>query len=105
MVGRCARGAGCSPGGARDAGDCGELGLEPGGADDAGAGGVDALVVVATGGRPVSSLPADLPSNVRAASFLPYDQLLPLTDLMVTNGGYGGVHYALEHGVRWWSPG
>ncbi|KQO97667.1 glycosyltransferase [Leifsonia sp. Leaf264] len=60
---------------------------------------LDALVVVATGGRPVSSLPADLPANVRAASFLPYDQLLPLTDLMVTNGGYGGVHYALEHGV------
>lgn len=59
----------------------------------------DVLVVVSTGGRPVESLPRDLPPNVRAASFLPYDRLLPLTDVFVTNGGYGGVHYALEHGV------
>ncbi|GAA1522833.1 MGT family glycosyltransferase [Agromyces terreus] len=59
----------------------------------------DLLVVVSTGGRPVDTLPRDLPANVRTASFLPYDRLLPRTDLMVTNGGYGGVHYALEHGV------
>lgn len=59
----------------------------------------DVLVVVSTGGRPVDTLPAELPANVRAASFLPYDRLLPLTDVLVTNGGYGGVHYALEHGV------
>ncbi|MFH8250299.1 glycosyltransferase [Microbacterium sp. B2969] len=57
------------------------------------------LVVVSTGGRPVDTLPRDLPANVRAASFLPYDRLLPLTDVYVTNGGYGGVHFALEHGV------
>lgn len=61
--------------------------------------GDDVLVVVSTGGRPVETLPRDLPSNVRAATFLPYDRLLPLTDVLVTNGGYGGVHYALEHGV------
>ncbi|AHH17054.1 glycosyltransferase, MGT family [Nocardia nova SH22a] len=59
----------------------------------------DAIVVVATGGRPVDTLPHDLPANVRAAEFLPYDRLLPQTDVFVTNGGYGGVHYALEHGV------
>ncbi|WP_448808521.1 nucleotide disphospho-sugar-binding domain-containing protein [Agromyces bauzanensis] len=59
----------------------------------------DVLVVVSTGGRPVETLPVDLPANVRAASFLPYDRLLPLTHVYVTNGGYGGVHYALEHGV------
>ncbi|MDR5700027.1 nucleotide disphospho-sugar-binding domain-containing protein [Agromyces aerolatus] len=59
----------------------------------------DVLVVVSAGGRPVEALPRDLPANVRAASFLPYDRLLPLTHVMVTNGGYGGVHYALEHGV------
>ncbi|WP_308799466.1 nucleotide disphospho-sugar-binding domain-containing protein [Agromyces silvae] len=61
--------------------------------------GEDVLVVVSTGGRPVDELPRDLPSNVRAASFLPYERLLPLTHVMVTNGGYGGVHYALEHDV------
>jgi UDP:flavonoid glycosyltransferase YjiC (YdhE family) len=60
--------------------------------------GTDVLVVVSTGGRPVASLGA-LPSNVRAAEFLPYDVLMPLTDVFVSNGGYGGLHYALEHGV------
>lgn len=59
----------------------------------------DVLVVVSTGGRPVETLATDLPPNVRAARFLPYDKLLPLTDALVTNGGYGGVHYALEYGV------
>jgi MGT family glycosyltransferase len=58
----------------------------------------DLLVVVSTGGRPVDSL-GTLPANVRAAEFLPYDKLLPLVDVYVTNGGYGGVHFALEHGV------
>lgn len=58
----------------------------------------DVLVVVATGGRPIDALP-ELPANARAAEFLPYDQLLPKTNLYVTNGGYGGVQYALRHGV------
>lgn len=59
----------------------------------------DVLVVVSTGGRPVDTLPSPLPANVRVASYLPHDKLLPLTDVFVSNGGYGGVHYALEHGV------
>ncbi len=58
----------------------------------------DLLVAVATGGRPVESLPP-LPANARAAEFLPYDDLLPRTDVYVTNGGYGGVQYALRYGV------
>jgi UDP:flavonoid glycosyltransferase YjiC (YdhE family) len=33
------------------------------------------------------------------AAFLPYDRLLPLTDVMVTNGGWGGVLAATEAGV------
>ncbi|MCS5732248.1 glycosyltransferase [Herbiconiux daphne] len=61
--------------------------------------GDDLLVVVSTGGRDVATLPHPLPANVRAATYLPYDKLLPLTDVLVTNGGYGGVHYAMEHGV------
>lgn len=60
--------------------------------------GEDVLVAVATGGRPAASLPP-LPANARAAEFLPYDDLLPKTDVYVTNGGYGGVQYALRHGV------
>lgn len=54
------------------------------------------LVVVTTGGTP---LPAPAPVNVRVADLLPYDLLLPRTHVMVTNGGYGGVNFALRHGV------
>ena len=57
----------------------------------------DVLVVVSTGGREVPD--RSYPANVRIAPYLPYDRLLPLTDVYVTNGGYGGVHYAMEHGV------
>lgn len=59
----------------------------------------DVLAVVSTGGRPVDTLPSPLPANVRVASYLPHDKLLPLTDVFVSNGGYGGVQYALEHEV------
>jgi UDP:flavonoid glycosyltransferase YjiC (YdhE family) len=50
----------------------------------------DLLVVVATGGRPLDMLPT-LPANARAATYLPYDELLPRTSVYVTNAGYGGV--------------
>lgn len=59
----------------------------------------DHLVVVSTGGRARTALPAQLPSNVRVAEYLPYDRLLPLVDVLVTNGGYGGVQQALANGV------
>lgn len=59
--------------------------------------GEDVLVVVSTGGREVPL--RDYPANVRIAPYLPYDRLLPLVDVYVTNGGYGGVHYAMEHGA------
>jgi UDP:flavonoid glycosyltransferase YjiC (YdhE family) len=60
--------------------------------------GEDVLVTVSTGGRPLDTLPP-LPANARAAEFLPYDELLPRTDVYVTNGGYGGVQYALRYGL------
>jgi UDP:flavonoid glycosyltransferase YjiC (YdhE family) len=40
-----------------------------------------------------------LPSNVRAEKFIPFDQILPYVDVMVTNGGYGGTQMALAHGI------
>ena len=58
----------------------------------------DLLVVVSTGGRPLDTLPP-LPANARAAEYLPYDDLLPKISVYVTNGGYGGVQYALRYGV------
>lgn len=57
----------------------------------------DVLVVVTSSGK---AIPADqIPSTVRIATFLPYRDLLPKVDLMVTNGGYGGVNFALAFGV------
>lgn len=61
------------------------------------------LVVVSTGGRPVDEVErafgGALPGNARVATHLPYDRLLPLCDVVVTNGGFGGVQRALAHGV------
>ena len=57
-----------------------------------------ALVVVATGGLPLADL-GSLPAYVRAAEFLPYDELFARTDAFVTNGGYGGVQFSLRQGV------
>lgn len=59
----------------------------------------DVLVVVSTGGRPLDALTGRLPDNVRVAEYLPYDRLLPLTDVVITNGGYGGVQQSLAHGI------
>ncbi|WP_307695060.1 glycosyltransferase [Nocardia beijingensis] len=57
----------------------------------------DVLVVACTGGSHTPLGP--LPANAYAADFIPYDRLLPRVDLMITNGGYGGVNQALRHGV------
>ena len=61
------------------------------------------LVVASTGGRPLAEVEAavggPLPGNLRVAEFLPYAELLPRTDVVVTNGGFGGVQLALAHGV------
>lgn len=61
----------------------------------------DVQVAVTTGGRPTSALDdlGPLPANVFVASYLPYDELLARTDVLVTNGGYGGLHHAMRHGV------
>ncbi|KAG8161426.1 hypothetical protein KVR01_008413 [Diaporthe batatas] len=46
-----------------------------------------------------SSGSQSLPANLRLASWLPYEELLPRCDVLVTNGGYGSVTQALAHGV------
>lgn len=58
----------------------------------------EVTVVVSAGGREVDEL-GPLPANARAAAYLPYDLLLPRTDVFVTNGGFGGVQAALAAGV------
>jgi UDP:flavonoid glycosyltransferase YjiC (YdhE family) len=56
----------------------------------------DALVVATV---PDLSGLGKLPANVRVARYLPHPELLPLVDVMVTNGGFNGVITALAHGV------
>lgn len=60
--------------------------------------GHQALVVCTTGGAPTSVL-GPLPDNVRAAPFVLHDLLLPMVDVMVTNGGWGGVLAAVQSGA------
>jgi UDP:flavonoid glycosyltransferase YjiC (YdhE family) len=59
----------------------------------------DVLVVGTTGGPDPDPWRPGLPSNVRLERFVPHDRLLPHTDVMITNGGYGGVQQALANGV------
>jgi UDP:flavonoid glycosyltransferase YjiC (YdhE family) len=58
----------------------------------------DAVVVLTTGGAPVETL-GPLPAHVYAAPFIAHDELLPLVDVVVSNGGWGGVLAAVEAGV------
>jgi UDP:flavonoid glycosyltransferase YjiC (YdhE family) len=59
----------------------------------------DVLVVATTGGPDPEPLRRGLPPNARLERFIPHDRLLPHVDVMVTNGGYGGVQQALANGV------
>jgi UDP:flavonoid glycosyltransferase YjiC (YdhE family) len=62
--------------------------------------GGDVLVIATTGNDATAeALRGDLPPNARVEAFLPYGRLLPKVDVMITNGGYGGVQFALAHGV------
>ena len=64
---------------------------------------LDVLVVAATaredGPDDVRRELGQVPANTRLAAFVPFDRLLPRADVLITNGGYGGVHTALHHGV------
>ncbi|TVP53198.1 MAG: hypothetical protein EA341_01440 [Mongoliibacter sp.] len=55
----------------------------------------DTLVVAV----PVKEEIPKLPPNARVAPFIPFGNLLPYVDLIVTNGGYGGTNMALGFGL------
>jgi UDP:flavonoid glycosyltransferase YjiC (YdhE family) len=59
------------------------------------------LIVVATLGCRGAELPTDLeiPPNVMVVDYLPYDVLLPYTDVFVSNAGYGGLMHGVMNGV------
>lgn len=41
----------------------------------------------------------NLPENTHTEPFIPFGNLLPHIDLMITNGGFGGTQNALAHGI------
>ncbi len=55
------------------------------------------VLVVATADPKALNFP--IPANVRMEKFIPFDQLMPHVDVMITNGGYGGVTLALANAV------
>jgi len=59
----------------------------------------DVLVIAATGGPSVNSVPGPKPANARIVEYVPFDQLLPYASVLVTNGGYGAVNHALSLGI------
>jgi MGT family glycosyltransferase len=59
----------------------------------------DMIIIVTTGGQSSESIPVAIPSNARITSFLPYAQIMPEIDLLITNGGYGTVNMAISHGI------
>jgi MGT family glycosyltransferase len=55
-------------------------------------------VIAVTGGPDPADLPAP-PPNALVERYIPFAALMPRVAAMVTNGGYGGLHFALAHGV------
>jgi UDP:flavonoid glycosyltransferase YjiC (YdhE family) len=55
-------------------------------------------VVAVTGGPDPRTLPP-VPANARVERYIPFAALMAHVDVYVTNGGYGGLHYAMSHGL------
>lgn len=61
--------------------------------------GRDVIVIATTGVPGRDTLPFPVPGNTRVTGFAPFAELLPLVDLAITNGGWGGTLAMLAHGV------
>jgi UDP:flavonoid glycosyltransferase YjiC (YdhE family) len=61
----------------------------------------DLLLIATTDGFDAdTALPAARrPANLRLERFIPFTELMPLADVVITNGGYGGVQMSLAYGV------
>lgn len=56
-------------------------------------------LIIATAGKSGVPITDCAASNVFIIDYLPYEQILPFVDIMITNGGYGGVQQALQYGI------
>jgi UDP:flavonoid glycosyltransferase YjiC (YdhE family) len=59
----------------------------------------DKLILVTTGGKPVSDIPCPISANTVAVPFLNFSEVLAHVDVLVALGGYGTVTQALSRGV------
>jgi len=57
------------------------------------------VTVVAALGKDPSALAIPVPANAHAEAYIPFSELLPRADLLITNGGANGIHQALAAGV------
>jgi UDP:flavonoid glycosyltransferase YjiC (YdhE family) len=58
------------------------------------------MIIVATGNSDTKELEQQFASEkVFIEKFIPYDFIMPFANVIVTNGGFGGVITALWHGV------
>jgi hypothetical protein len=57
------------------------------------------VTVVAALGKDPSALSIRVPGNAYAERYIPFSELLPRADLLITNGGANGIHQALAAGV------
>ncbi|WP_434525231.1 glycosyltransferase [Photorhabdus asymbiotica] len=56
-------------------------------------------VLATTGGRAVETLNETIPENACVTDFISFEYWLPKAELLISNGGYGTINYALSHGV------
>lgn len=57
------------------------------------------LLVLVVGASPEALDLGTIPANVQITPFIPFGLTLPHVNMFVTNGGFGGVQYALANGV------
>jgi len=58
------------------------------------------LVIATTGGSKTAELKAKYPQeNFIIEDFIPFDDVMPYTNVYITNGGYGGVMLGIENGL------
>ena len=56
-------------------------------------------LTVAALGRTADALSVSMPANALAAEYVPFEEVLPMVDVFITNGGYGATQQALAAGV------
>ncbi|MFT3705361.1 MAG: glycosyltransferase [Agriterribacter sp.] len=60
----------------------------------------DTLVIATTGGSQTNELRLKYPhDNIIIEDFIPFQDVMPYTDVYITNGGYGGVMLSIENNL------